>query len=138
MELKDQVCTASQGRQLEDLGVTMPAYFYHCVFCPDPLGEHSYSAICDTVTPIPNGEAQGERLAPAYTVAELSEMLPVNQWASFKYSSNGEIGYTSSYWADKKLSTSFNDTAYEVHEPTQAQSAATMLIYLLANNLHTL
>lgn len=153
MELKDQVCTASQGRRLEELGVTMPAYFYHCVFCPDPLGEHSYYAICDTITPIPDGEAQGERIAPAYTCAELGEMLPCRIWIGddmyslsfLKADKNWHkvsIGTTTSYHYEYQLINSDNQIEVlgnqQCSGDTEAQARAAMLIYLLTHNLHTL
>lgn len=140
MELTKQVCTAIQGKRLVELGVTMEAQFNHCVFCPDPLGEQFYNEICFSGCTRDELEMPGEIVAPAYTVAELGDLLPTK---------GGESQYASHKTIDAKMQPVWTmlfvdedgTTDCPINhptEPTEAQARAAMLIYLLENNLHTI
>lgn len=77
MKLRDQCCTMQQGKQLIGLGVAVPALFYHMdnvilgyegVRIREKLNQKAKWGIPE------NGGVI--RYYPAFTVAELGEMLP--------------------------------------------------------------
>lgn len=65
MLLSKQCCTVEQGKRLTELGVNAPSYFIHHVQNVANLIQESWVHI----------KADAETY-PAYTVAELGEMLP--------------------------------------------------------------
>lgn len=132
-------CTLQQSKRLRELGVDAPSMFYHY-----KVGIDQWS--------IAYSKGLGEDTYPAYTVGELGEMLPYRIWVGDKMyvqtiikvdSSWHKAGYNTkgSYWyqyehlnSDRLLEVLGN---YQKEFPTQAQSAADMLIHLLENNLIT-
>lgn len=124
MELKDQVVSLELSKRLKELGVNHESYFNWCdrfqsrVGAPEEIVEpHLIRGNAGWVSDV---------LAPAYTVAELGEML------STKDNTN-TIRCTNVYnqWG----------CDYESHRTfgnTEADARAKMLIYLIENKLITL
>lgn len=100
MNLNDQVCTLSQAKKLQELGIEQrKGLFEWCVFMPDPLGEKWFYAPVYFQEEI---EPQlHEWIASAYTASELGIMLPTNPSSSVNYSyyhrynwKGHSVGYT--------------------------------------------
>lgn len=142
MKIEDQVCTLEQGKRLQELGVTKIAMFYHYwngrTDCPEELKEYSigYS----------KPRAATANYYPAYTVAELGEMLPK------KVIYNCEEESAMYVQKDIKLAAYLNWNGFcnqiqyikggggvltvaGYENQTEAQARAEMLIYLLENKL---
>lgn len=106
MQLKDQVCTLEQAKVLKEIGVKQDGYF---VWHFDSLAARYYG---------------NDQFPSAYTVAEISEMLPTIGIKRCK-SNNGRgsvyhwLEYKSQDWSDEN----------------EAKLLAKFLIYLLENKL---
>lgn len=133
MNLKDQVCTLEQGKELKELGVKAKSYFSW-------IGYNKSSAEKERLlNPTEFQEARlwqhdFIRVYPAYSVAELGVMLPAkifcgsyqlhkrgNIWVS-GYVHKGEYPYEESY---------FNKTFGYAENKNPAQAAADSLMNLL-------
>jgi hypothetical protein len=137
MTLKDQCCTESQGKRLEELGITAKPLFCYCWVSTGP--EDSVKDILlvdDKNTRIP--ELATTWIAPAYTVSELSVMLPVNMSIS-----KGNHKYHCRWWRGNMSDMVLRDQegSPTIHRTESAETlaiaCASMLIYLLENKLAT-
>lgn len=129
MKLQDQVCTLEQGVRLVELGVKAEATFWHR---PSKDGPHEEY--------IQYGW-HGNALAPAFTVAELGEMLPKEfQAMNRKWYIQIFLKQTDRYlvclniidWLNGK---EIHPVTHAEEHSTEAQARAAMLIYLLENKL---
>lgn len=128
MQLKDQVCTESQGKKLEELGIKEKPVFCHAYVCCDPLGEETSRDILPTGFDLADQfKNHATWVSPAFTVAELGVMLP-----EYVESHKGSMVDT---WYCGPIDTE-NGEYYSV-ENTEAQARAAYLIYCLENNLVT-
>ena len=136
MELKDQVCTKQQGKRLEELDVTMKSIFCHCIISTHPTGEAYGYDILPTEFDLKEINLQNATFdAPAYTVAELGEMLP--------YSIEGREWYMRNCW--KGISFGYNGRNAGLPHIEQdwypkekwAEALADLLIRLLEQKLIT-
>lgn len=120
MKLEDQVCSLDLAKRLKELGVKQESLFY---FSSDTYGSHIvWSPILKDVDPL-DGDI------PAFTVAELGEMLPECVTSErFKTYNEKDTGR----WCSEY---STNDKTKELWAPTEADARAKMLIYLKENEL---
>lgn len=123
MKLEDQVCSLELAKKLKDLGVkkeSLYAYYGNAGIWHDTIVDMDYYKDADE-------DFKKHKLLPAYTVAELGEMLKANhsyltlpQWDSFQ-----------GYWRIEGLG--LDDGA-----DTEADARGKILIYRLKNKLITL
>ena len=122
MKIENQVVTIEQAKKLKELGVTAEPLFWYVIDI-DPITpldiiqkwQHSNFDQCEKY--------------PAYTVAELGVMLPSETFTQRTGSEDSE--YDNWEWVDDG-----NGNANGLYE-TEAEARASMLIYLLENNLTT-
>ncbi len=135
MKLEDQVCSESQGRRLEEFGISAMPIFCHCWVSVGP--EDSVKEILPTdkrLLTIPDTATTW--LAPAFTVAELGVMLPEG-------SEFGGDWYMRYCW--KGVSFGYNrknaglqHIEQDWYKPNEwAKALADLVIYLLEKNLTT-
>lgn len=123
MKLHDQCCTREQGQRLVELGVKPETLFWWMPAKSEPHhGEY-----------IRYGW-HGNNLAPAFSVAELGEILPATPFLKHKRSDPPwEVtrieGNGPNYWHAE------NTIDIIGPWPTEAQARAALLIHLLENNL---
>lgn len=131
LELSKQVVSLESAKQLKKLGVPQQSLFYWVenksindnlkVMINFSIGEHNS---------VHSSKEQYSRVASAFTVAELGELLPtnINGKAIFTEAFHGEwlVGYPEIYEDDVPFQT------------TEANARAYMLIYLIENKLITL
>lgn len=139
MKLEDQIVSLVLAKKLQDISVTKESWFYWVKMSNDNSAIHSFKDIW-------THGATDKIIAPAYTVAELWEMLP----GSF-YSEDYKKAY---YLASEKMEDedvpyiiSYEDNNGDVYfanypeNPArlyhwkEADLRAEMLIYLIENNL---
>jgi hypothetical protein len=141
MPLEKQVCALEYSKRLWELGVRQESYFYHIIGKRagiDKVLQHVIepSSIKDSMLfnrrVLPGLEVEAY---PAYTVAELGEMLPdefivndeeVNLFCYF-YLGPKRVAY--GYEGKGKAS------FHEEQDSTEANARTKMLIHLLENNL---
>lgn len=122
MEQKDQVCTESQGLKLEELGISSRPLFCHFWL---NMGQESIKEILlvdDKNSRIP--ELATTWIAPAYTVAELGELLPTLGIKRHKSNNGRGSDY---YWLEFR--------SQDWSDINEAQLLAKFFIYLLENKL---
>lgn len=120
MILKKQVCSLRLSKELVKLGITAEPLFWHVVNI-DPITpkdiiqkwQHSDFDLCEKY--------------PAYTVAELGQMLP--DYIESHSGCDGETWYCGSVDA--------LEDEYFSMEAFEADARAAMLIYLLSNSENT-
>jgi hypothetical protein len=127
MKLSEQVISLEQAKRLKDLGIEESSQFYH------------FKGKITT-------EAYGNDYWPAFTVAELGVMLPhpssLNEMGGWLHNSECDTTSTDGlpwyllweYDLDKE-NAGFG--RHIVSGVTEAEARASMLIYLLENNLVT-
>jgi len=113
MKLQDQVCTLEQGQRLQELGVKEPATFH---WMPGKDGPHDQ--------PYVRFGWHGDSLAPAYTAAELEEMVP----ADIPF----PLRFAPKRWCLPEIEGMANrHRAYDA----EAQALADLVIYLMETGL---
>lgn len=117
MKLEDQVCSLELSKRLKELGVKQESLFYW-------FEQEGYLRVGQLQL---SRAARGEsRLCSAFTVAELGEMLPREQWLCRL--KTGE--YECAWYDGKKFGARHSEQGQ-----TEADSRAKMLIYLIENKL---
>jgi hypothetical protein len=119
MKLEDQVCSLENAKKLAELGVTAESLFVHY-----EIGNNvALRCMCTIPSFI---------LAPAYTVAELGEMLPAN-----KHDRHAEYSKTKKGWFVGWYSDDYGCGAlthdYSNELQSEADARALMLIWLIEN-----
>lgn len=127
MRLEDQVCTLEQSIKLQELGIKAESIFYYAV-----------NGIKEPLLIWGNIDQQGGRYTqwekhPAYTVAELGEMLPDmaakdNGLAQIETCRSWTTGEYCCYYEN-----SFGNNIALFESPTEAETRAAMLIHLIEN-----
>lgn len=121
MKLKNQVCRLAQGKYLKLLGCTKPSLFYWI--------DNGTNNVCIMNAPVKDGKDLWPKIsAPAYTVAELGELLPTG-YDTMRVNENG-----TEYW--RGYDDSGADYPADILHETEAQARAAMLIQLLENKLY--
>jgi len=122
MKLEDQVCSLDLAKKLKELGVKQESYFtwYQGIGGVWYLGDPAESM--NNAVEIGHTTAPQFNFVAAFTVAELGEMLPLNHYTM------------RNQWEQW---TPCNDERALPSEsaPTEADTRAKMLIYLLENKL---
>ena len=122
MELEKQVCSLELAKKLKELGVkrdSIHGWMHTRPFVSAPAGWKIRSSSAP--------EKWEGQACPAYTVAELGEMLPLE--------TVGQPGHVSfSVQNGKRMSWWFGDGHMEEAE-TEADARAKMLVYLIENRL---
>lgn len=123
MELERQVVSLELAKKLKELGVPQESLFF---WCSDYQGimllsQQEYSDNLRNKTP------QLSKIASAFTVAELGEMLP-EIFRSEKYKRGKWICHDG-----RECTEPITEELFEAD--TEADARAKMLIYLLENNL---
>lgn len=113
MPLEQQVCSLELSRKLKELGVKQESLYYWQVH---PEKEPILADMFGT---------------SAFTVAELGEMLEINQYRM-------EIDKYKGVYLCRMVDVSKKEAIWETKEKNEANARASMLIYLLENNLITL
>ncbi len=128
MKLQDQVCTLEQAKRLKELGVNGNIYSWLTTIC-EPISTFLVST----------GTEMQDNEWPAFTVAELGEMLPngfkTRKNIEAKYRVNSEIP---NKWICSGGCLAISRKAFHQTNKqydTEAQARAEMLIYLLENKL---
>lgn len=128
MELEKQVCSIELAKQLHALAVQQEAYWY---WVPNVR----------TDKPFFNWESVGTERYPAFTVAELGQMLP-RGITSCKAHETFHVHYDGTPWLEhwNKAGLSLNEVDLWAlsRSTTEADARAKMLAYLLENKLVTL
>lgn len=121
LSLQDQTCTREQGAHLVELGVKPVSTFYHMPAKDGPHGEYIQYGWSSNAT------------APAFTVAELGDMLP------FGFESGKDaVDYGEGDMYGYSCNSGDGETYHLEFHNTEAQARAAMLVHLLDNNLITL
>lgn len=153
MELKYQVCSLNLAREIKNLGFYKTSTFVY----ENPISlEEGEGWLFAYKLMVTERAKIGSRLYPAYTVAELGEMLPKrlkNHWkisSMYKFKRGTYVDLTISYNERTKewIVSYYGDTGFGESDKniyfhgeiakTEADARAKMLIYLLKNNLITL
>lgn len=124
MKLQDQCCTREQGERLVELGIKPEATFYHMPSMSGPHGEY-----------IQYGW-HGNNIAPAFNVAELGKLLPMEP-----DNVNGYSWYHRHNWRGHSVGYSQNGGNDHIEidwYENEAHARAALLIYLLENDLITI
>lgn len=139
MELSKQVCTREQGIRLAELGIDPTKS--HFVWCGNEKNGYEVRQLIDVED---DGEGNVWFSAPAYTVAELSDILPHMLKSNDDINLILQLGFP---WIESEDYNAgyielFSDysTGANVHfesAPTLAQAAAKLLLHLLENNFIT-
>jgi hypothetical protein len=147
MKLEDQVCSLELAKKLKELGVKQESYFYWVEWGTDKALRVFHGEI-RTAEPI-------TRIASAYTVAELGEMLPKKLENHYKVKTmypfkKGGVVWLRCYFNERssEAGVSYNgymnlkNKEYDSEQywhgelaDTEADARAKMLIYLIENNL---
>lgn len=115
MKLQDQCCTREQGQRLVELGVKPEALFWHMPAKSGPHGEYVRYGY------------HGDNLSPAFNVAELGELIPLDTQVKIK-----RMRKTPEDWW-----VLYGNGKIEIDVETEAQARAFQLIHLLENKLIT-
>ena len=139
MNLSDQVTSLALSKKLKELGVkaeSLYAYYGNAGQWNDVIVDMSmYSDVDD--------EFKECKLLPAYTVAELGELLPWKLKASWKEKDETGLGGTWDTSINTKLEIEFDEGMCVVRyalltskkAKTEADARALMLIYLIEHSL---
>lgn len=119
MKLEDQVCSLDLAKSLKELGVKQESALIWMQEHPKRKDDVRWRVV---VSDGWNKEALFDWL-PAFTVAELGEMLPI-MWLPVKAEGEAESPWM---WVTNK--------AKQQWENTEANARAKMLVYLIENNL---
>lgn len=166
MKIENQVCTLEQAKRLSELGVTADALFYWYEL-------HLNGEVKWQVVPYENWEygkfeenqmllsalagVSANKIYPAYTVAELGELLPELLIHDFDFKplktpKSGEYElrfvdwffdtpngrrYNCAYRHRNNINIQQPEESFTAKE-NKAQARAAMLIYLLENKIHTI
>ncbi len=112
MTLESQVTSLELSRRLAELGIKQESLWYW----------GRWGKIWELVQTHPNANLDKYS---SFTVAELGELLPKNEWTT--------TGSTSDRWIVEYHD--FNSQGKVVEAPTEADARAKMLIYLIENKL---
>ena len=130
MKLENQICSLELARRLKMLGFEQESLFYWVMMYPGALVLSGPSWIIHTADEFENIKVLPEEdwmAYPAYTAAELGEMLPshIKQHSMFvdRFHDKWLIGYSYVYDDDKPFMN------------TEADAKAELLIWLKENNL---
>lgn len=131
MRLEDQCCSLDQSKRLSELGIKAKSLFYWREYLDENVNKWQAALLLDDKT---DDESIKYSLAdssyPAFTVAELGVMLPTDYYSY--------AGDSCKDWYCLRHGDESNYSKYEFAEsPNEAQARASMLIYLLENNLTT-
>lgn len=129
MKLQDQVISFDQSKRLAELGITSKSIFYHVWNKHVEIGYEGLKYYQQTGSFLHRGKVESGGLIvyyPAYTVAELSAMLPTLGIKRCK--SNNGVGQDY-HWLEFR--------SQDWSDVNEAQLLAKFLIYLLENNLLT-
>lgn len=134
MKKEEQVCTLDQGKKLEELGVKADAiFFWYRGFSNvnGPAGTLVTKEWCDE-------RCVQNAIYPAYTVAELGEMLPHTLFGEKMLIVSAPSEETEYLWC--AMYVDVTEALSEVKEhwadgDTMAEALAQLLIYLLTNKL---
>ena len=130
MKLEQQVCSLELAKKLKTLGVKQESFWYWDFYDTDKIINH-----CDWL----NWTAESQRdstwremalakTASAFTVAELGEMLPEEEYVS--------VRQCETWYGLKSGEPNSQEFFKELAQAdTEADARAKMLIYLLENNL---
>lgn len=122
MELEDQVCSLELAKRLKELGIKQESlFFWYCDESRDDV-----SILNRDESFVFGGVGYFTSKFPAFTVAELGEMLP-RRYFSNKYVHATDGAYD---WECK-----CKDEIVQALAKTEADARAKMLIYLLENKL---
>lgn len=141
MELKDQVCTLEQAKRLKELGVTEQS-LWRWVFparkemISTTYGVYHYEQAKDIIEGN-EGTYFDHTDAPAYTVAELGEMLPDMLTTNLQYelvSIKEDDCWLIRYVRGNNMLDQ-HPNIKGIGGETEAQARAAMLIYMLENSL---
>jgi len=135
MKLEQQITNLELSKKLKELGVRQESLF---VYVPQsqPVSPGMFGTIpTDKYTLEKNiGKWKCEHY-PAFTVAELGEMLPIEfDIDSYKEERSPEKGAPSK-WCSSLERNNFQPRDYYTEADTEANARAKMLIYLLENKL---
>jgi hypothetical protein len=137
MNLSDQVVSLELSKRLKELGIEQESLYSW-------FDTKRYGIIIENSNSAFDLEhyLSVQRIASAFTVAELGEMLPAYQNINgdrcllrldkFYRPGNSRIEYSCEYWILKDHHYSLGKGEYDVNE---ANARANMLIYLLENKL---
>ncbi len=126
MKLESQVTSLELSKRLHELGIKKKS-----IFVWEYFNENCYAVVFIPFAVVPD-KFNNYKLYPAYTVAELGEMLPSSVASHYWLKIINWNEFDLSYEDD-----SFNLIA-EVQDSNEANARAKMLIYLLENDLLTL
>lgn len=138
MDLANQVCTLEQATELKELGIMIDSLFYHCYI--------SYHGEWKILMP---GQGGFDAYIPAYTVAELGEMLPRrlhikgNEYEILMRIVNHDVWTATShrleslYVVSYRMLYSSKTYDYDAISASEAQARADMLIHLLKEGILT-
>lgn len=138
MKIEEQVCTLEQAKKLKKLKLSQDSYFqWKCNNVQNVVVEKTMTDMIDRSLPTLN------KNYAAFTVSELGVMLPIevkNAYLNYRFDHMGD--YHVQYMIDNKeeqdLVLVHNDfLVWKTSNISEAQARATMLIYLLENNLIT-
>jgi hypothetical protein len=118
MELEKQVCSLELAKKLKELGLKQESYFWW--FQNARNGNWMMGDASDAI------KKDGKKEIPSYsafTVAELGEMLPREEWGADSMSKKYRV-----WWKRAPVETDWI-------ENTEADARAEMLVYLLENKL---
>lgn len=123
MDRNAQFCTKEQALRLVELGVKPQALFWHSQAKSGPHGEH-----------IQYGWTS-EAIAPAYSVAELGDMLP--EWVRNEKDKRWSVVRSTKWEGRYSIETESVSHArlFGISGCTEADVRSEMLIYLLENYL---
>lgn len=125
MKLEQQVCSLELSKRLRELGVKQESVFYWSQGGIYNEGTDWQVCYASRATRINGKELDWYS---AFTVAELGEMLPKNVlWQSI-------TGFTVGAWSCEVM---IGHEHHRVGADTEADARASMLIYLIENNLIT-
>ncbi len=124
MKLEQQVTSLELSKRLKELGVKQESLFYWSEN-GNLITEEEYNNFVDWVDSVGKPDNYSvEQHYSAYTVAELGEIL-----------SSYQQGIMPSWNANFDHGWYFKGHGYTIHEKTEADARAKMLIYLLEHNL---
>lgn len=141
MKLEQQVVSLEMAKKLKELGVKRESLFmwFHqggnfspeLKSCREFLQQGEIRLLSSSFGGIKNMDF----FYPAFTVAELGEMLPGNDGSHYFVSQKGLMG---NLWFCTRKGMIDNSVEYQTESETEADARAKMLIYLLENKFITL
>lgn len=140
MKLEDQVCSLELSKKLKELGVKQESLFYWQQTYSEMKGGQTASGF--EITQKKTESKKGMRCFSAFTVAELGEMLPmcIKKDGKEHYFDMGIISEDIRDHSNRKYYIRIEEFSFDGLKTadTEANTRASMLIYLLENKLITL